>query len=433
MPDIAPPGTSRAEAFEAMSRASGVGGFSLPPAAPLPPRRGLRARHLRILLAVLLLGAAGAGLLHHVLTLATDHAVITAHTLPVRAPIGGEVTDLAGEPGAALPSLLAFARIENTRADRGRWLDAREARDRARAEVEALIGQLRSLEALAGEVRARGALHRELAAEEHEAWLAEAQALRAAAMARAARAGQDWARAIELARGGHVSAAVRDRAEAEREAAQREVEAQGMRVLALERQVNSARLGLSTQGPQTGAAYAEQRLDEIALRRDEMIRQLSQQQAALDRAERRVTEEREQHEAQRNAVITPPRGLILWRLQTQPGQRVLPEEVLAELVDCSSAFLLASVPQSALPHLPPGTRARLRLAGTTRERIGIVAGTQGEGQDREGGNLAAQPTRPPGPTALLRISLPPFEPDMPCPVGRVGRVIFEGNALPMLW
>jgi membrane fusion protein (multidrug efflux system) len=433
MPDTFSPGPSRAEAFEAMSRAAGHAGFTLPPPAPLPPRRRFVTRHGRLVLALLLLGGAAAGLLHHLLTIATEHAVVSAHTLAVRAPIGGEVTDLVGEPGAPLPSLLAFARIENTRADRGRWLDAKEARDRARAEVEALIGQIRSLEALAGEVRARGALHREMLAEESAAWLAEAQALRAAALARAARAGQDWARAVDLARGGHASAAARDRAEAEREIAQREAEAQGMRVLALQRQVIAAQLGLFTQAGQAGVAYAEQRLDEITLRRDELIRQVSQQQAALDRAERRLAEEREQHEARRSAVITPPRGLILWRLHTQAGQRVLPEEILAELVDCRSAFLLASVPQSALPHLPPGTRARLRLAGETRERIGRVAGPQGEGQGGEGGNLAALPSRPPGQTALLRIALPPFEADMLCPVGRAGRVIFDGSALPPLW
>ncbi len=433
MPDIAPPAASRAEAFEAMSRASGHTGFTLPPATPLPARHGLRARRWRILLALLLIGAAAAGVLHHLLTFTTEHAVISAHTLPVRSPIGGEVTDLAGEPGAALPPLLAFARIENTRADRSRWLDAKHERDRAQAEVGALIGQIRSLEALAGELRARGALHQEVFTEEYEAWLGEAEALRAAALARAARARQDSDRAVELARGGHASAAARDRAEAEREAALHEAEAQGMRILALQRQVAAARLGLFTQPGQSGAAYAEQRLHEIALRRDALIREATQLQAALDRAERRLAEEREEHEARRSAVITPPRGLILWRLHTQAGQRVLPEEVLAELVDCRNAFLLASVPQSALPHLPPGSTARLRLAGETEERIGVVAGPQGEGQAREGGNLAALPSRPPGQTALLRIILPRFEPGMLCPVGRAGQVIFEGNRLPRLW
>lgn len=431
MPDIAPPGTSRAEAFEAMGRASTP--FTLPPASPLPARRGFLAQRWRLLLALLLVGAAVAGVLHQRLTLATEHAVVSAHTLPVRAPIGGEVTDLAGEPGAELPAGLAFARIENMRADRARLLDAMQERDRARVEVEALIGQIRAVEALAGELRARSALHREVLAEENEAWLAEAEALRGAALARAARAAQDSARAAELARAGHASLATRDRSEAEWLAARREAEAQAMRILALQRQATAARLGIFTQPGQSGAAYADQRLDEVALRRDELVRQVSLQQAALDRAERRLAEEREQHEARRSAVIAPPSGLILWRLHTQAGQRVLPEEILAELVDCRSAFLLASVPQSALPQLPPGSAARLRLAGEGNERVGVVVGRQGEGQAREGGNLAALPTRPAGQTAVLRIALPPFETSKPCPIGRAGRVIFDGGGPPRLW
>ncbi|WPB84919.1 HlyD family efflux transporter periplasmic adaptor subunit [Sediminicoccus rosea] len=431
MPDISPPGTSRAEAFEAMSRATT--GLSLPPAAPLPARRGFLARRGRLLLALVLVGAAVAGMLHQQLTLSTAHAVISAHTLPVRSPIGGEVTDLVGEPGAELPHGLAFARIENMQADRGRVLDAQQDGERARMEVDALIGQIRALEAMAGELRARAALHRDVLAEENQAWLAEAEALRSAALARAERAARDAARAGELARGGHASLAARERAEAELEIARREAEAQGMRMLALQRQAAAARLGAFTQPGQTGAAYADQRLDELTLRRDELMRQLSLQQAALDRAERRLAEERQLHEARRSAVISPPRSLILWRLHTQAGQRVLPEEILAELVDCRSAFLLASVPQSALPHVPPGSTARLRLAGEAVERRGMVVGRQGEAEAREGGNLAALPTRTPGQTALLRIALPPFEPEKACPVGRTGRVIFDGRGLPRPW
>lgn len=433
MPDIAPPGTPRALAFEQMSRAAGTASFALPPAAPLPKRQGFLARRGRLLLALLLVGAAGVALLQQQLTLATDHAVISAHTLPVRAPIGGEVTDMAGEPGAELPAMHAFARIENTRADRGRLLDATQERDRARDEVGALIGQISALEALAADIRGRDEAHRAVSAEHLEALHGEALELRAAARARVVRTGQEAARVAELARAGHASQATRERAEAELEAARRDMEAQGMRILALQRQMEAARSGIFIQPGQLGASYGEQRLDEIALRRAELTRQASQQQAALNRAERRFAEEVEQHEARRSAVIAPAPGLILWRQHTQAGQRVLPEEVLAELVDCSKAFILAAVPQSALPSLRPGSIARLRLAGETEERIGVVFGRHGEGQAREGGNLAAQPSRPHGHSALVKITLPPSEPGMLCPVGRVGRVIFDGQRLPRIW
>lgn len=416
-----------------MSRAAGVASFGLPPAAPPPRRAGFLARRWRLLLAIALVGAAGLGLLRAHLTLATDHAVVTAQTLPIRAPIGGEVTDLVGEPGTALPYHLAFARIENSRADRGRLLDAVQERDRARDEMGAVIGQIAALEGLAADLRARGAEHRAVATEQMEAVLRETVELHAAAQARAQRAAQESQRAGDLARGGHASQAARERGEAELEAARREALALAIRVTGLQRVVEGARLGIFTQPGQQGAGYAEQRLDDIALRRAELTAQLSQRQAAVNRAERRLAEEQTQHEAERSAVISPPEGMTLWRLHAHHGQRVLAGEVMAELVDCRAAFLLAAVPQGALPDLSPGSTARLRLAGKREEQIGVVIGRHGEARGREADNLAAQPTRPAGATALVRIALPPLPAGTLCPVGRVARVIFEGPGLAWPW
>ena len=360
MPDISSPGPPREHAFEQMSRASGATSFGLPAARPPPQRTGFLARRWRPLLALSLLGAAGFSLLREQLTIATDHAVITAQTLPIRAPITGEVTDLVGEPGAELPPLLAFARIENHRADRGRLLDAIQGRDRARDELDTVIGHLAVLEGLAADLRNRGAGHREMTALHLDSLLREAVELRAAAEARAQRAAQEAQRAVELARGGHASQAMRERGEAEMEAARREAEAQAMRVIALQRQIEAARRGIFIQPGQLGASYAEQRLDELALRKADLTSEVSRRQAALNRATSRLTEEREQHEAQRSAIITPPKGALLWRLHVLPGQQVLQHELMAELLDCRSAFLLAAMPQSAIPGLPPGSAARQR-------------------------------------------------------------------------
>jgi hypothetical protein len=48
-------------------------------------------------------------------------------------------------------------------------------------------------------------------------------------------------------------------------------------------------------------------------------------------------------------------------------------------------------------------------------------------------NLAAQPTRPPGATALIRIALAPRPAGTLCPVGHAGRVVFEASGLTWPW
>jgi len=432
MPDIAQPGTSRALAFEEMSRTAS---YALPPARPIARPPGFWARHWRRLLAVALVGTAVAALFQQQMTLATEHAVISAYTMPVRTPIGGEITHLGARAGEEIIPGPAFARVENPRADRGRLLDVTSERDRARDEVGALIGQISALEGLAADIRARGQDHREFSALHLAAQAREAMEWRAAALARAQRATQEAARASELARAGHGSQAARERAEAELESARREAAAQGARIAALERQAEAAGFGIFTELGHVGASYAEQRLDDIALRRAELTREASRQQFALARAERRLAEEQAMFETQRAALLNPMMGLTVWRLNAQPGQRVAPEEVVAEVVDCRAAFVLAAVPQTALTSLPPGSPARFRLAGERKERLGVVLGRHGDAPGRDGSNFAAQPGRPHGLSALVKIALEPFEPGTLCPVGRTGRVHFDsrGFAIPRLW
>jgi len=432
MPDIAQPGTSSALAFEEMSRTAS---YALPPPRPLPKPQGFWARHWRRLLAVSLAGTAGAALVLHQFTVATEHAVISAYIMPVRTPIGGEVTALVARAGEEIIPGLTFARVENPSADRGRLLDVMTERDRARDEAGALIGQISALEGIAADIRARGQDHREFSAGHLAAQAREAVEWRAAALARAQRAAQEAGRAIELARAGHGSQAARERAEAEHESARREAAAQGARIAALERQAEAAASGIFTELGHIGASYAEQRLDDIALRRAELVREASRQQSALARAERRLTEEQALHETQRVALLNPMAGLTVWQLKAQPGQRVAADEVLAEVLDCRNVFVLAAVPQTALTSLPVGSAARFRLAGERQERLGVVLGRHGEASGRDAGNLAAQPSRPHGLSALVQISLEPFDAGTLCPVGRTGRVHFAsgGFSMPHLW
>jgi len=409
--------------------------YALPPARPIPKPQGFWTRYWRRVLAMFLVGMAGAALVQQQFTLATEHAVISAYIIPVRTPIGGEVSDLVARAGEEISPGQAFARVENSRADRGRLLDVTAERDRAHDEVGALISQISALEGLAADIRARGRDHRAFSAEHLAAQVSEAMEWRAAALARAQRAAQEAARAIELARVGHGTQAARERAEAEQESARREAAAQGARIAVLGRQAEAAAFGIFTELGHVGASYAEQRLDDIGLRRAELAREASRQQSALARAERRLTEEQALHETQRTALLNPIAGLTVWQLKARSGQHVVANEVLAEVLDCRDVFVLATVPQAALPSLPPGSMARIRLAGESQERLGVVLGRLGNGSGREDSNFAAQPSQSRGLSAMVRLSLEPFEAGTVCPVGRTGRVHFTsgGLTMPRLW
>lgn len=402
-----------------------------PPASPPPratPQGGWLARRWRLLAAIALLGTAAVAMFRQHLVVSTEHAVISAYAIPMRTPIGGVLTAITAQAGAALEGGMPLARVENTLADRRPLLDATAERDRALEEVAALARQIAALDDITGALTARA---EELRAESQHmlaAGLAEGLSLHAAAETRARRLGQEAARALELARNGVTSTALRERAEAEHDAALREAAALAARSAALAAQERAATRGLYLAGSYGGVSYLEQRLDEVALRRSELLRQHAAQQATANRAAARIAAEAERLATEREALLHAPGDWHAWRVLARPGQRVLAEDILAELVDCRDIFVLAAIPQDDAPAIAPGQPARLRLAGETQERRGTVLGWVPDGMAREGGQLAVLPTRPLGNSQLLRVAIAQPDAGMPCPVGRTGRLLLDRHA-----
>ncbi len=398
---------------------------------PPPPRRGWRSRltsrPVRILLALILVGAAGLSIIGQRLVISSEHAVISAALITIRTPIRGEVTDMAAQVGERMADQAVLAIIRNPLADRGRLLDAIEARDRASAEAAQLGTQIAALDALAETIRKRATEHRHEASDVLAASIREGEQAQAAAEARALKARQDATRAQSLNRTGIVATAGLERAEAERDAAQHEAASLAARNESLRRQQQAIGQGVFVSGGYGGIGYPEQRLDEIALRRAELVRQQAAQEAGLVRARMRVAEESAHHEAEREVVLHASGDVWGWRVLARRGQRVLPDEIIVEMVNCREVFLLAAVPQTDVPRIGIGTRVRLRLDGESEERPGKVTGWITDGTLRADGHLAVLPTRPRGASQVARVAIAQPR-GQECPVGRTGRVLFDRAA-----
>lgn len=418
MTELSNPALLRPPAMAPMSQ------HASPPAPPQPkPPRTIRP--LRLLLGLVVVAAAALALARQYLALVTDHAVIAAVSIPLRTPIGGEVTAIALQPGEQVVPGAPIARIENTLADRRLLREARLEQAQALQEAAALAEQVAAFDRLAASLAERAEAYRQESARYVAAGAAEAERMQAAAEARARRAGLDAVRAMELARGGFAPVAQRDRAEAERDSAIYEAAAFGARGDAFRAQGGALDRGLFVASGFGGSSYAEQRLDEIALRRAELVRLRAAQLGVAERAARRAEEESARHEAERLAQLTAQAPWHAWRVLVKPGQRVTPEEILAEMVDCGSISVLAAVPQTMVPDIAAGQRAWLRLDGESADRAGTVRGWLPEGMTQEGGRLAVVPTRPRGRSQVAEIALDAPPDGAACPVGRSGRVLFE--------
>jgi multidrug resistance efflux pump len=279
-------------------------------------------------------------------------------------------------------------------------------------------------------LESRGARHREVAAAWQAAQAGEAERLLAAARAREGRARREVERKARLAAAGFAAAADLDRARVEQDIAAREAEAQERRIAALRAQAAGLRQGVLVDAGHSGAAYAAQRLDEVALRLVEIGRSIAATRAESGALAVQLAEEERRSDRLRRAELPAPASGTLWRVLAQPGERLAPGDPVAEVVDCSAAFLLAALPQNQVARVRLGGAARVRLGGETLERRGAVQAILGEALAGQDHNLAALPSRPVGAVALVRIALEPATAGggEACAVGRTARLLLPDAA-----
>jgi multidrug resistance efflux pump len=302
---------------------------------------------------------------------------------------------------------------------------------RAGAELAAAEETRDRLLELAGELALRGSAHQEVSGAWYASQIIEVEQRLQAGEARRRLTQLELDRKSRLQAAGFTATADLDRARLEHDLATREAQALGARQAMLRTQAEGVQRGIFVDSGQTGAAYTAQRQDEIALRLVDLGRSIASLRAeAQGSAERLATEERRAAQ-QRLAELPSPADGLLWRRHAQDGERVAPGDLLAEVTDCSAAFVLAAVPQDRAARIQPGAPARLRLAGERGERPGRVVAVLGESAMTREHHLAALPTRGQGSQTLLRVALPPAPPGFPCLVGRSVRLLLpaEGGGL----
>jgi multidrug resistance efflux pump len=415
-----------------MARAMpGQGGASFAASLPGKLRRVVHGkdgpspsrRPWKIALALGLLGAGLYAVLADQLTLTTENAVVSAYTVGLRSPIAGQVAGLRAAPGQEVHAGTLLATVEDERADRQRLVDLRSLRDRARAELAAAETSRDEFRRLAADLAERAASHREVALAWYASQIAEAERNLAAQQARLVKDRQTLARKQQLVAAGFGTQADLDAARADHEVSARTLDAQAQRLATLHTQRAGVTRGVTVESGHIGFTYAQQRLDEVAMRLTDLNRAIVGLRAEAGAAEARLTAEEQRALQQASADLPAPTGGLVWRVLAQDGERVGAGETVAEVMDCQSAFVLAAVPASRAGEVQLGGIARFRLAGESRERSGRVQAVLAEGSAAGERNLAAVPARGPGQsTALVRVALPAST-EGACPVGRTARLL----------
>ena len=294
------------------------------------------------------------------------------------------------------------------------------------ADLAALKTERQSLDNLLQALRARSQAYVSASAARLAGAVVEAQNMLAALYDRREDAKRALNRRSELAQSGVASAVDVEKAQAEFSAVSHEAEAQRGRLDSLLAQAVAIDQGVVSEPGSNDVAYSRQRADEVAIRLNELDRQIAVASAEIEVTKARLTSEQARIDRLAAASMSAPTSGMIWKLEASAGERVGVGEQIAQIVDCDSQFVLATVPQSRVPNIEVGGEAEFRLSGESARRSGHIVSVEGEvdanGADR---NLAAIPFAEKGQTAIVRIALDPGE--RQCLVGRTARVLIRST------
>jgi multidrug resistance efflux pump len=426
--DVPPswPGDERAKETDPKPSLKGsTEGESSAPVAK--PQAFPRWRVFKITGAGLMLAAGLYAMLLPHLAVTSDTAVVSAYLTSIRVPIEGVLNSSALTPGLSLEKGAAVGSVQNSRAADQRLLDLAAMRVNSADSAQAIHAQLTELAAQKQSLLARLADSKAALLSRLEYERQEAQMNSDAKSAAAEGAALELNRANTLRNGGIITQAELDKKRLENQLAMREQQQSRAKLAAVEAEKTAAEKGLlNERGETADVPYSAQRIDEISIQMTELRRLEAVSLLQAQRLSSFELQESDHAGLMRQANLLAPETGTIWKLHAVPGEHLKQGDTVADLIDASQAFILASVPQERVADINMGARARFKLSGEQKELTGEVVSIGGDAFDPNR-KLAAVPNmKIDQSVALVRI-----RPDMPIQkqsdIGRTARVLITAR------
>jgi len=399
-------------------------------AAPRPPKRAPSWwRFSKLSLALAFLAAAAYFFHEQVWTATSLEGTVTSPLITIRSPIDGVVTVSATSLGAPVHQHEALFMIA-----------AHQLDTRLRAELEAKLTAARQqtlvsdrkiaeLSSLRHQLQARNQVHREATLAHLETVSAETTAELNRATAVMERTQHEVSRSTLLSGKGLISQAHQDDTVLAAQQARFDVArlTASLQRLAVER--TAAKNGVLVREGYSDAPYSQQRSDELAARLIEAnAERESLRQTQQELASRLGEEQRREDQIRTYAVNAPSNGMI-WNLHIAADGVVARNSPLADVVDCQSAFVEATVPESRYDNVQIGETVQVKLLGNSRKLTGTIHAVRGQSAVVNRESLAASLT-PRRTTEAMTVSVA-IDPDAlhrvskgVCQIGRSAKVYF---------
>jgi multidrug efflux pump subunit AcrA (membrane-fusion protein) len=338
----------------------------------------LPRRYFRIGLAFVCIALAGLAFVLHTTNMVTADAVLDGRRIVVRAQIDGRILDGAPRVGDVVARNDLVATVVAQVTDRRSVMSAQAERDELAAKLAALDGERGRLEALQTQLQMEVSRFTGLSLARVNAELQAAHSNVESADSSYRVAHADAERARKMIGTGSMGASEIDQKIGAEDEAKHKLAAAQADLARLMVDAGAFAAGINARDGQNDVPYSRQRLDEIAIR----LNEIGSERAALVARDRGLAQEiaresdwlgtqtRFESRAQEQAVV--------WRQPVAAGTDVVKGDVLAELVDCADMFVLARIPLDDAATISPGDAVSIEIAGTrvaTTGEVRIVRGS----------------------------------------------------------
>lgn len=350
------------------------------PAPGLLWRRIRRRVHLpKLLLALVLLAAAGYFFAPSLIFVQSEEAVTNAEVVVVRSPINGLIEGAGLSQGSRFSKGDVLARVSNRTADNSLLTDVESRARTARNRIAALEGEIAVLAPLETKLR-----------DEFQSWITTQKSnlayqkdqwrnQLAANEIREQTLKNDVERyrgltALNFAAQQRLEQAQRDHRIAASDAANARLE-----MLRIDQDEAALERGLILRGVEDRTKTLQQ-LDDVTVRLALARNQLEAQRRELASLEDEHAARQEMFRRQSEAAIVAPFDGVIWKLFTGENGQVTVNHEVMEIASCDRVFVSALFKQRHLERLSPGREVSIRLIGLAEPLHGRVVRVGGHGE-----------------------------------------------------
>jgi multidrug resistance efflux pump len=332
----------------------------------------------KLLFVILFLVASSYFALNQILTTTSLEGTVTSPLVTLRAPIDGRVSMERLSTGQNVAVNDPLISIDDPRMDTRSLSELQARLAAANDQASALATQAESLSQLIAQLTDRNQQHRKATIARIESMMEESRAQYSGAKAVIERTQDELRRQKTLAGNGYSAQTKLEDATLAGQQAKFEAERLLATLGRLAVEWKAAQDGIMLGEGYSDAPYSQQRIDELTVR----LIELKSHQATAENTKReiasRLDAEAEHEKTQRSAAVISPIAGMVWTVYVTNGAEVARNTPLAQVVDCRSSFIEATLPESLYDQVGTGDPVKLKLLGNSRDIGGVVRALRGQ-------------------------------------------------------